>query len=549
MSNHPVLSDPRRNLGRRFSFSERDSLKLHGIVHPAPPRSLHQEVSLTLSRVLALPTPLLRYERLMRLLGEDEQLFFATTQSHLSVITPMVYTPTVADACVHFPKLDIPLRGLWLSYPLHGSLSTILKNATEGSTITAVVVSDCQRILGLGDLGANGMPIPVGKLLLYSACGGVDPAQCLPVCLDVGCDVSRVRDSEDYVGIPSPRISGLEYDAFVHEFITAVQEQFGRSCLIQFEDFGNANASRLLEKYRNEACCFNDDIQGTAAVGLAGILAALRIPDVPSDLSQHRFLFLGAGSAGIGIAKLIILALLRAGLSESEARRKCWFVDSKGLVFAGRGNVSKEKENFAHEISLSTSEKSVKNLSDLVELIKPTALIGVSTIHGAFTKKVIESMSSINKRPLIFALSNPTSQSECTAEEAYRYSNGQAIFASGSPFAPVQLADKKSMISGQGNNCFIFPGMGLGAILGKVRVIEDSMFLAAAEKLSSLVDDEQLAVGCVYPDIDSLMDISANIAHSVCQVAVRLGLNGADVATLTVDKIRALMYEPGRGHF
>lgn len=544
---HSILSDSRRNRGRRFTEAERESLGLNGLVHPAPPRSLRQEVSTMLSRVLALPTPLSQYERLIRLAAEDEELFFSITQYHLSLIMPLIYTPTVGDACLHFPRLDIPLSGVWLSYPFRGSLSALLKRATGGSPIDVIVVSDCQRILGLGDLGANGMPIPVGKLLLYSACGGVDPARCLPVCLDVGCDVAKVRDSGDYVGIPFPRVTGSDYDAFVDEFMKAAQEQFGRSCLIQFEDFGNANASRLLEKYREDVCCFNDDIQGTAAVGLAGVLAALRIPDVPSDLKEHKFLFLGAGSAGIGIADLIVLALRRQGLSQSEARQKCWFIDSKGLVYSGRQSVSAEKEKYAHEISQTILDHSKSSLETLVDVLRPTALIGVSTIRGAFTKEVIEKMAEVNKNPLVFALSNPTSKSECTAEEAYRYSDGRAIFASGSPFAPVQLPGKKKIVPGQGNNSFIFPGLGLGVILSKARKIDDSMFLAAADKLSTLVGEEQLAAGCVYPDINSMMNISAHIAHAVCEDAVRLGVNDADVSSLDVKKIRSLMFEPGRG--
>lgn len=548
MAERSVLSDARRNRGRRFSNSDRSSLKIHGLVHPAPPRSLlHQEQAL-LFQLRSLPTPLSRYEYLMRVLDNDEQLFFSVAQAHLSKILPLIYTPTVGDACLQFSSLDIPLRGVWLSSPLVGSFASVLRNATNGAQIDVIVVSDCQRILGLGDLGANGMPIPVGKLLLYSACGGIDPARCLPVVLDVGCDVEKIRDSKNYVGMPSPRLTGKKYDDFVDEFITASKEVFGQSCLIQFEDFGNANASRLLEKYRNSVCCFNDDIQGTAAVGLAGVLGALRIPGVHSSLLEHTFVFLGAGSAGIGIANLIVIALQRAGLSEQEARQRCSFIDSKGLVYAGRRHVNQQKARFAHQLPPHNgSEEALRNILSVIQLIRPTALIGVSTIGGAFSKPIIEAMAAVNDRPIIFALSNPTSKAECTAEDAYRFSGGRAIFASGSPFKPVQLDGMaNAIVPGQGNNSYIFPGLGHGIILSKARTVPDSMLLAAADKLASLVSDEQLNLGCVYPDVDSLMDISANIAYAVCQEAERLGLNEHDISSLGTNEIRSLMYEPGR---
>lgn len=550
---HPVLADPRKNRGRRFSQTQRDFHQLHGLVHPAPPKSLQYQVSVVLRRLQSISAPLAQYEYLMRLLDTDEELFFAAAQQNLPLILPIIYTPIVGSACSHFPSLDIPLRGVWLSLPLAGSLESVLRHAAFANgerEIDVIVVSDCQRILGLGDLGANGMPIPVGKLLLYSACGGVQPSSCLPVVLDVGCDVDTIREDPDYVGIPKARPSREVYDAFVDEFMTAARKLFGRSCLIQFEDFGNANASRLLDKYRDSVCCFNDDIQGTAAVALAGIFAALRVPGVPSDLRDHKFLFVGAGSAGLGIADLIVMALERIGLSQADARSRCWFVDSKGLITKDRSNLTEAKTRYAHDlpdgVELSTGKKDV-DLLEVVSALGPTALIGVSTIPNIFSEAVIRCMSSMHERPIIFALSNPTSKSECTAVDAYKFSKGRAVFASGSPFSPVQLPGKSEpLIPGQGNNSFIFPGLGLGIILSKARTVPDTMLLTAADALASLVDDDRLARGSVFPDTNDLLDISAHVAHAVCQHARELGINTRDVENLDMKAIRESMYEAGK---
>lgn len=486
----------------------------------------------------------------MRLLEADEQLFFSTVQEHLALIMPIIYTPIVGSACTNFPKLDIPLRGVWLSLPLAGNLVEVLRNATHNSNrskIEVIVVSDCQRILGLGDLGANGMPIPVGKLLLYSACGGVKPSTCLPVVLDVGCDVDSVREDPHYVGIPSKRPSREVYDSFVDEFMSAARQLFGRSVLIQFEDFGNSNASRLLHKYRDSACCFNDDIQGTAAVAVAGILAALRVPGVKPTLDSHRFLFVGAGSAGIGIADLMVMELERFGISQADARRHCWFVDSKGLITKGRSKLSEAKQKYAHDlpdgVEISNDSGGV-DLLQIVSALRPTTLIGVSTIPGIFSDAVIQKMASLNERPIIFALSNPTSKSECSAIDAYKHSHGRAVFASGSPFAPVEFPGMtKPFIPGQGNNSFIFPGLGLGLILSKAETVPDTMLLAAADKLASLVTDDRLERGSVYPNPNDLLNISAHIAHAVCQHACDLEINTRDVRNLDVESIRKSMYE------
>nr|AIT70110.1 malic enzyme [Campylaephora kondoi] len=543
---HPVLANAALNRGRRFADADRAALGVDALVPSGPARSLREEVARLLAKLASLPTPILRYECLLRLASSDEELFFAAAQTNFAHVLPLIYTPTVGEACVTYPSLDIPPRGLWLSHANHAGRIEQTLRAAWPRKASVIVVSDCQRILGLGDLGANGMPIPVGKLLLYTACGGVPPADCLPVVLDVGCDVDAVRDAPDYIGTRAPRITGEAYDAFVDEFITAVARVYGQSCLVQFEDFGNANAMRLLRKYRDDVCCFNDDVQGTAAVGLAGVLAALRMHDVPTSIADHSFLFLGAGSAGLGIAELLVLALRRAGLSEADARKRCWFVDSRGLVYAGRERVSGDKLPFAHDAFPAAVSAATGGLAGLVDVLKPTALIGVSTQPGSFAPEVIAKMAEHNKRPLVFALSNPTSKSECTAEEAYKHSDGRAVFASGSPFARVEL-NGRTFVPGQGNNSYVFPGLGLGVLVSGARVVPDSMLLAAADRLASLVDQGQLDAGCVYPDPKTLMDISANIAHAVCDEAVKLGVNTKDVADVTVQQIRERMYEPGRG--
>lgn len=542
---HPVLSSARAHRSRRFTLEEREEKRLVGLVHPAGPRSLQHEIHRVLQALSDLPNSLSRYQFLMHVLANDEQLFFAAVQTNVRRLLPIIYTPTVGEACQRYSDLHIPLRGLWIGIDQRGRIDQVLSNWPERN-VKAIVVSDCERILGLGDLGANGMGIPVGKLLLYSACGGIRPEHCLPIVLDVGCNNPSIRDNDNYIGLDQDRATGDEYDDFVEEFMTAAVERFGKSCLIQFEDFGNANALRLLDKYRNRICSFNDDIQGTAAVGLAGILSALRVEDVRHTLSEHKFLFLGAGSAGIGIARLIVLALKREGMAEEDAKKKCWFVDSRGLVYDGRANVSSAKRDFAHKVDDDVALVGNKGLLPLVKVLRPTALIGVSTIAGSFTEEVIREMAHINKRPIIFALSNPTSKAECTAEDAYKNSNGRAIYASGSPFAPVKLQDGRTMVPGQGNNAYIFPGIGLGVLLSQAVSIPDSMLLAAADTLSKLVDVEQLEAGCMYPDLSSLLDISAAIAKAVCDEAVRLGLNQAEVGIMEVDKIRQGMYEPGR---
>jgi malate dehydrogenase (oxaloacetate-decarboxylating)(NADP+) len=400
--------------------------------------------------------------------------------------------------------------------------------------VRVIVVTDGERILGLGDLGANGMGIPVGKLILYSACAGIDPASTLPITLDVGTNNEELLDDPLYIGIRRRRYRGEEYDDIVEEFIRAATDRFPEA-LIQFEDFANINSFRLLEKYRNQICAFNDDIQGTAAVALAGLYSALRITG--SRLQDQRILFLGAGGAGIGIGDLFVSGMVEEGLSREQARLRCWFVDSGGLVVKARENLQPHKLHFAHDI------EPVPDFLSAIEKMKPTAIVGVSSQRGSFTREMIEAMARLNERPIIFALSNPTSKAECTAEQAYQWTQGRAIFASGSPFDPVAI-DGKTHVPGQGNNAYIFPGLGLGAISCGAKHVTDEMFAAAAETLAHEVSGADLDKGCVYPSLTRIREVSAVIAAAVAEVAYSKGLATKPEPENLLAYMQAQMYTP-----
>ncbi|MCA9913890.1 MAG: oxaloacetate-decarboxylating malate dehydrogenase, partial [Anaerolineae bacterium] len=395
-------------------------------------------------------------------------------------------------------------------------------------------VTDGERILGLGDLGASGMGIPVGKLSLYTACAGIDPEHTLPITLDMGTNNQEFQKDPLYLGLRHPRVQGAEFDEFMEEFVTAVKNRYPKA-LLQFEDFGNHNAFRLLETYRHQLPSFNDDIQGTAAVTLAGIYGALRITGQP--LTEQQIVFLGAGEAGIGIGELFVSAMVEDGLSEAEARSRCWFVDSRGLVVKSRTDLRPHKLAFAHDAEY------MPDLLSAVKSLRPTIIIGVSGQPRMFTQPIIEAMAEMNERPIIFSLSNPTSKSECTAEEAYTWSDGNAIFASGSPFPPMTY-NGKHFVPGQGNNSYVFPGIGLGVVVAEATQVTDEMFLAAAKTLAKLTDEEDLGLGRVYPPLSEIRNISAEIAKAVVKIAVRDGLARADLPEDPIDVIRAKMYQP-----
>jgi malate dehydrogenase (oxaloacetate-decarboxylating)(NADP+) len=467
------------------------------------------------------------------LLDRNEALFYRVITDYPDEMTPIIYTPTVGLACQQFGHIYRRPRGIFVSRRDRGHVEQVLRNWPHRE-VAMIVVTDGERILGLGDLGANGMGIPIGKLSLYTACAGIDPARCLPVMLDVGTNNEALRSDALYLGVREPRLVGAEYDDFVEEFVDATQEVFP-GVVVQFEDFANHNAFRLLETYRDRICTFNDDIQGTAAVTVAGIFSALRVTGKP--ISSQRFLFLGAGEAAVGISDLLTQALREEGVDESTAREHCYLVDSKGLVTAGRTDLNAHKRRYAH------AHAPVATFVDAVKALEPTAIIGVAASPGAFNRDVIEAMAARNDRPIVFALSNPTSKSECTAEDAYRCSGGRALFASGSPFEPV-VQDGRRYVPRQGNNSYIFPGVGLGVVACHALRVTDAMFMAAARTLAATVTEADLAQGSLYPPLHSVRDVSARIAAAVADVAYREGLATIERPADLGSYIRAQMYDP-----
>ncbi len=527
-----ILHDPLINKGTAFTRAERDALGLHGLLPPAI-ITQEQQLARVLENFQRKETPLEKYIYLISLQERNEALFYRLVTAHLEETMPIIYTPTVGLACQKYALIFRRPRGLYLSLDDRGRVRQILQNWPHAD-VRMIVITDGERILGLGDLGANGMGIPVGKLSLYTACAGIPPAQCLPIMLDVGTNNPALLADPHYLGLPRRRVPGLAYDNLVEEFVTAVQEVFPQAC-IQFEDFGNANAFRLLQQYRNQVCTFNDDIQGTAGVTLAGLCSSMRLTG--GRLADQRMLFLGAGEAGIGIGDLIVEALKAEGVPEDTARRQCWFVDSKGLVVHQRPGLVAHKLPFAHE------HAPVATLLEAIEALQPTALIGVSGMPQTFTEPVVRAMARLNRRPVIFALSNPTSQAECTAEQAYTWSEGRAIFASGSPFAPVML-NGVTHVPGQGNNSYIFPGVGLGVIAAESTRVTDEMFLVAARTLASLVTENDLALGRVYPDLKRIREVSVEIAMAVAAVAFQRGLTRMQRPTDLKAHVTAVMFDP-----
>ena len=527
-----LLHDPALNKGTAFSQAERDALGLRGLLPPSVLDQRHQ-VERVLENLRRKPSDLERYIFLAALQDRNETLFYRVLVDHLEELMPIVYTPTVGEACQQFGHIFRRSRGLFVSAEDRGRVLQLLANWPYDD-VRVVVVTDGERILGLGDLGADGMGIPVGKLALYTACAGIHPSLCLPVTLDVGTDDGSRRRDPLYIGLKQPRLRGEAYDALVDEFMSAVHDMYPHA-LVQLEDFGNQNAFRLLERYRDRLCAFDDDIQGTAAVTLAGLESALRITG--GSLQEQRVLFLGAGEAGIGIADLCVSALVEAGLQEKDARGRFWFVDSRGLVVAGRDDLAEHKRRYAHD------HAPLRDFADAVEALRPTAIIGVSGRPGLFTREVLERTAAHHERPIVFALSNPTANSECTAQEAYRHTGGRAVFASGSPFDPVEL-DGRRFVPGQGNNAYIFPGVGLGVLTSAARGVPDTMFLAAARALAREVGEDDLAQGRVYPAFARVREVSLSIATAVAEVAYREGLADAPRPADLRGEIAGRMYEP-----
>lgn len=536
LSNFPtgfaLIRDPALNKGTAFSEEEREQLGLSGLL---PPRihSLDEQVERVLWNLRKRTTDMDRYIFLTSLQDRNKTLFYRVLVDNIEELMPIVYTPTVGLACLQYGHIFRRPRGIYITPKDKGRISGLLGN-WHRKDIRIIVVTDGERILGLGDLGADGMGIPVGKLALYTACGGIHPSLSLPVTIDVGTNNQVLIKDPLYIGLKHPRIRGEEYEELVEEFVMAVQEVFP-GCMIQFEDFANKNAFDLLRKYRDTVCCFNDDIQGTASVTVSGIFSALRITG--GELKEQRILFLGAGEAGIGTGDLAVAAMVEEGLSLEEARKHCWFVDSKGLVVKSRTDLTGHKLDYAHD------HEFIADFLTAVQVLRPTAIIGVSGQAGRFTKEVLEAMAAINERPIVFSLSNPTSKTECTAEQAYNWTDGRAIFASGSPFPEVTYKGKK-FISGQGNNVYIFPGIGMGVMASWATQVTNEMFLTAARILANEVSETDLRVGRVYPPLPRIRDVSKEIAVAIADLAYSNNLASRPRPENLQEYIESLMYEP-----
>lgn len=507
-----LLHDPFLNKGTAFSEEEREVFHLRGLLPPCV-CTYERQIQRVMENYRRKPNDLEKYIHLISLQDRNETLFYRIVLDHLEEMMPIVYTPTVGQACLEYGHIFRRPRGLFITARDRGHILEVLSNWKEDD-VRVIVVTDGERILGLGDLGADGMGIPVGKLSLYTVCAGIHPLQTLPVMLDVGTENEELLSDPLYLGLKQHRLREHEYDAFLDEFIRAVQERFPRA-LVQFEDFATGNAFRLLKRYRDQICVFNDDIQGTGGVVLAGLYSALRITG--GKLKDQKYLFLGAGEAAIGIGRLLVSALIDEGIDKAEAVSKCWFIDSRGLVVKERSDLAEHKLCFAHDHPFTDS------LFDALEVLKPTVLIGASGRPGMFGPDVIEKMAALNERPIIFALSNPTSKSECTAHDAYTWSGGRVIFASGSPFDPVRIGDTV-YVPGQANNSYIFPGVGLGVVSCGATRVTDEMIFEGAKALARCVTDEDLGVGRIYPSLKKIREVSATIAAAVAEVAYESGL-------------------------
>jgi len=528
-----LVRNPMLNKGTAFSEKERKEFNLHGLLPPHV-STFEEQVKRATGNYRRKDTDIGKYIFLEALHDRNEILYYALLLRNLEEMTPIIYTPTVGLACQQYGHIFRQTRGMYMPAKERGNFKKIINNWPE-EKVNIIVVTDGSRILGLGDLGASGIGIPIGKLSLYVACAGIYPSGTLPVVIDVGTNNEKLLKDHLYLGEKHRRITGEKYYDIIDECVVAAHERWPRA-LIQFEDFTNDHAFPLLKKYREKLLCFNDDIQGTGGVALAGLLASLRI--TKGKLCDQRIVFLGAGSAAVGIADTIVAGMIEEGLSKQEARRRFWFLDSKGLVTTTRGDKLAE-----HKIPYARDEKYIKKLLDVVKNVKPTALIGVSKQPGAFSEDVVREMKKHVDIPVIFALSNPTSKSECTPTQAYEWTEGNVVYASGSPFEPIKYKGK-TYAAGQGNNMYIFPGVGLGSVVCKATKITDSIFYAAAKTLANLVTKEDLKKGRVYPDLKDIREISAHIAASVCEVAYSEGIAWEKRPENLLEIVKSKMFQP-----
>lgn len=531
-SGYAVLRDPRTNRGSAFTADERRTLGLEGLLPPGA-SSLDHQIARIHGELANLDNDLQKYLLLTDLQSRNETLFYAVIMADPASFMPLVYTPTVGEACQKFDHIFRTARGLYLPITAKGRVGELLANWPQRD-VRFIVVTDGERILGLGDLGVGGMGIPVGKLSLYTACAGVPPETCLPIVLDVGTNNEELLDDPLYLGLRQKRVRGDDYHAFIAEFVAAVGVTFP-SCCIQWEDFANINAVPILAEYRDKICTYNDDIQGTAAVALAGIYAGLRITG--GKLIDQRFLFLGAGSAATGISELIAQAMVLEGLDIDAARARNSLFDRKGLLVRSREDLADFQRPFA------VDREGIVGFTDAIRALQPTGIIGVSTVPKLFNQQVIEAMAEINDRPIIFPYSNPTSRSECTAEEAYRWSKGRAVFASGSPFPPLQV-DGRNFVPGQGNNVYIFPAMGMAVYATEATRVTEEMFIVAAKAVAEQVEQDSLDVGLIYPPQSSILSASLHVAAKVADYIFENGLARVSRPADVVELIRAKAYKP-----
>jgi malate dehydrogenase (oxaloacetate-decarboxylating) len=537
-----LLNTPMLNKGTAFNESERDAFRLHGLL---PPHifTLEEQVSRRLKGLRRFETDFERYAFLRDLQDTNETLFYALLVENIDELLPIVYTPTVGEGCQRFSEIWRKPRGVFLSYPNRHRIRDILANP-QFDAARVIVVSDGERILGLGDQGAGGMGIPIGKLALYTACAGVHPTQTLPILLDVGTDNRERLGEALYLGWRHERIRGNEYDAFIEDFVAAVTERWP-NILLQWEDFAGSNAPRLLARYRDRLCTFNDDIQGTAAVATATLLAAINVTGVP--LTEQRVAFLGAGSAGIGIASLLLRAMMEQGLGETEARRRFFAVDRNGLLVEGMDNLTEMQRPFVQSRAAIADWQlhagSAITLLDVMVNAKPTVLVGVSGQAGAFSENVIRTMAGNVERPVVFPLSNPVSRSEATPADLLQWSDGRALIGTGSPFPPVQWRGRPALIN-QTNNSYIFPGVGLGILVSGARRVNDAMFMAAARALAALSPAKHDPNGRLLPPTTALREVAVAVAIAVAQQAEADGLAAPSDAATLADRVRSYVWQP-----
>ena len=540
---HALLDHPLLNEGSAFSETDRQHLRLLGLL-PYHCSTIDEQLIRVYANYQRKNNDLERYIFLTALQDRNETLFYRLLQKHITEMMPIIYTPTVGDGCRRYSHVFRRPRGLYISYPYRDQISTLLDNAPNAA-VDVIVVTDGERILGLGDLGVGGMGIPVGKLSLYTLCAGIHPATTMPIMLDVGTDNQELLNDPLYLGWRHERIRGPEYDDFIETFVQAVTRKFP-NVLLQWEDFSKHNAPRILERYRDRLCTFNDDIQGTGAVTVAGLLAAAHVTG--TKLSDHRIVILGAGSSATGISDQIVAAMQAEGVAADEARKSIWLVDSKGLVHTRRTTDEPFKKKYAQDAER-TANWQLKNgsgitFADVVHNVKPTILIGTSAQPGAFTEDIVRTMAKHVERPIIFPLSNPTSKSEATPIDLFKWTEDRALVATGSPFAPVDTSRGPVPI-GQCNNAFIFPGVGLGVIASGARRVTDAMFVAAARVLSSFAPATRGENESLYPQLENVRDISQSVALAVALEARAANLTRIANPDRLAENIEAHMWRPG----